>query len=132
MYINNVVLQGNLVSDPNLITAKSGNDFLKLRMGVNDRIGEREETLFMNVLVFGKQATALNEFLTKGRNVTVKGRITNDDYENKEGVTVRSFSVIADRVSLGPRKDKDKDKDKVETSAPTDEVEEAVKADAPF
>ena len=130
MYINNVVLQGNLVSDPNLITAKSGNDFLKLRMGVNDKIGEREETLFMNVLVFGKQATALNEFLTKGRNVTVKGRITNDDYENKEGVTVRSFSVIADRVSLGPRKDKDKDK--VEASAPTDEVEEAVKADAPF
>jgi single-strand DNA-binding protein len=128
MYINNVVLQGNLVSDPNLITAKSGNDFLKLRMGVNDKIGEREETLFMNVLVFGKQATALNEFLTKGRNVTVKGRITNDDYENKEGVTVRSFSVIADRVSLGPRKDKNK----VETSAPTNEVEEAVKVETPF
>ena len=130
MYINNVVLQGNLVSDPNLITAKSGNDFLKLRMGVNDKIGEREETLFMNVLVFGKQATALNEFLAKGRNVTVKGRITNDDYENKEGVTVRSFSVIADRVSLGPRKDKAKDK--FETSAPTDEVQEAVKVETPF
>jgi single-strand DNA-binding protein len=72
----------------------------KFRLAVNDR--RTEETLFLNVLCFGKMAESLNEHLTKGRLISVQGKIKVDEYEDKNGNPRNSVCVMADEISLGP------------------------------
>ncbi len=70
------------------------------RMAVNDR--RNDDTLYLNVLCFGKMAEALKEHLTRGRLVGVQGKIKVDDYQDKEGNPRNSVCVMADEISLGP------------------------------
>ena len=72
----------------------------KFRMAVNDR--RNEDTLYLNVLCFGKMAEALKDHLQKGRLVGVQGKIKVDDYEDKNGNSRTSVCVMADDISLGP------------------------------
>ena len=73
---------GRLTKDAELLTTKKGTAMSKFRLAVNDR--RNDDTLFVNVLCFGKMAEALKEHLTKGRLVGVQGKIKIDDYQDKE------------------------------------------------
>jgi single-strand DNA-binding protein len=73
----------------------------KFRIAVNDR--RSDDTLFLNVLCFGKMADALSPHLTKGLLVGVQGKLKIDDYEDKNGVMRNSICVMADEISLGPK-----------------------------
>ena len=72
----------------------------KFRLAVNDR--RNDETLFLNVLCFGKMAESLTQHLQKGRLVSVQGKIKIDEYEDKNGNPRNSVCVMADEISLGP------------------------------
>jgi single-strand DNA-binding protein len=72
----------------------------KFRMAVNDR--RNDETLYLNVLCFGKMAESLKTHLTKGRLVGVQGKIKVEDYQDKNGNPRNSVCVMADDISLGP------------------------------
>lgn len=125
--LNCIVLQGNLTQDPTMLTSKAGKEFIKMRLGVNRKFGpEKEETLYIDVLHFGNSAPSLGKYLKKGRNVTIQGRLANDDYENKEGNKVYGYSIIANEVSMGT-------KPKQETGVSTEDspVEETADS-APF
>ena len=61
--------------------------------------GEKQ-TDFPNVVVFGKQAENCERFLAKGRLVGVQGRIQTGSYTNKDGATVYTTEVVADRVEF--------------------------------
>ena len=126
--LNCIVLQGNLTQDPTMLTTKAGKEFIKLRLGVNKRFGpEKEETLYIDVLHFGNSAPSLGKYLKKGRNVTIQGRLANDDYENKEGNKVYGYSIIANEVSMGS-----KPKQEQEIEASTEVVTEEPSETTPF
>jgi single-strand DNA-binding protein len=93
-------MTGRVTKDAEQITTKKGTSMSKFRLAVNDR--RSDETLFMNVVCFGKMAESLNQYLLKGRLVSVQGKLKCDDYEDKEGVSRTSYSVMADEISLGP------------------------------
>ena len=99
MNINQWVGCGRLTKDAEAGTTKKG--MAKFRMAVNDR--RNDDTLFLNVLCFGKMAEALSDHLTRGLLVGVQGKLKVDDYEDKEGVTRTSICVMADEISLGPK-----------------------------
>lgn len=100
MNINTWLGCGRLTRDAELTVTHKGTTMAKFRMAVNDR--RNEDTLFLNVLCFGKMAEALKEHLTRGRLVGVQGKLKIDDYQDKDGNTKNSICVMADEISLGP------------------------------
>jgi single-strand DNA-binding protein len=100
MNINTWLGCGRLTKDAELTTTQKGTAMAKFRMAVNDR--RNEDTLFLNVLCFGKMAEALNSHLTRGRLVGVQGKLKIDDYQDKDGNLKNSICVMADEISLGP------------------------------
>ena len=107
MSLNRVLLIGNLTKDPELRYTPSGTPVANLRLAVNssfkDQAGQRkEETCFVTVVVWSRQAEICNQYLKKGRSVFIEGRLLFRSWE-AEGKTRSTMEVRADRVQfLGP------------------------------
>ena len=91
---------GRLTKDAEFTTTKKGTSMSKFRLAVNDR--RNDDTLFINVLSFGKMAENLNPMLMKGRLVSITGKLKIDDYEDAEQNKKSSVCIMADEISLGP------------------------------
>ncbi len=91
---------GRLTKDAEFSTTRRGTNMSKFRLAVNDR--RNDETLFVNVLCFGKMAESLNPMLVKGRIVSITGKLKIDDYEDDNQVKRNSVCIMADDISLGP------------------------------
>jgi single-strand DNA-binding protein len=94
---------GRLTKDAEMSVTKKGTAMSKFRLAVNDR--RNDETLFLNVLCFGKMAENLQSKLVKGRLVSIQGKIKIDNYEDSEKNKRSSICVMADEISLGPSPD---------------------------
>ena len=102
--LNKVFLIGNLTRDPELRYTPNGTAVVSFGIAVNrifrDSSGEKkEETCFVRVVTFGKQAESCNQYLTKGRLVFVEGRLQNRSWES-DGHKHNTLDVIADRVQF--------------------------------
>lgn len=91
---------GRLTKDAELSTTKKGTVMSKFRLAVNDR--RNDDTLFVNVLCFGKMAESLHPMLIKGRLISIQGKIKIDDYEDENNNKRSSICIMADEISLGP------------------------------
>ena len=91
---------GRLTKDAEFTTTKKGTSMSKFRIAVNDR--RNDDTLFITVLCFGKMAENLNSMLTKGRLVSITGKLKIDNYEDENQNKKTSSCVMADEISLGP------------------------------
>lgn len=102
--MNSVTLVGRLTRNPEL---REGNTpVCKFTLAVG-REFNKDETDFIPIVVFGKQANSCSTYLAKGSMAAVRGRIQTGSYENKEGRKVYTTDVIADRVEfLGGKKEK--------------------------
>jgi single-strand DNA-binding protein len=103
--MNKVFLIGNLTRPPELRYTPSGMAVTDLRLAVNRNYttqgGEkRDETCFLTVVVWGKQAETCNEYLDKGRPVLVEGRLQTRDWETKDGQKRNVVEVVAERVQF--------------------------------
>jgi single-strand DNA-binding protein len=102
--LNRVLLIGNLTKDPELRYTPSGTPVANLRLAVNsvfkDQAGQRkEETCFVTIVVWSKQAEICNQYLKKGRAIFVEGRLLYRSWE-AEGKTRSTMEVRADRVQF--------------------------------
>ena len=70
------------------------------------KAGAEKQTDFPRVTVFGKQAENCERFLAKGRLVGVQGRLQTGSYTNRDGATVYTTDVVADRVEFLERAEK--------------------------
>lgn len=110
-----IVLVGNLGRDPEMRYTPSGKEVTNLSVATNRRYTGSdgtpvEETIWFRVSVWGKQAIACNEYLAKGRQVLVEGRLIADENGNpriwsrQDGTPGASFEVNAQVVRfLGSR-----------------------------
>lgn len=122
MNINSWLGCGRLTKDAEVGVTQKGTQMAKFRMAVNDR--RNDETLFLNILCFGKMVEALKDHLIKGRLVGVQGKIKIDDYKDKEGNIRNSVCVMADEISLGPLSEGSSTRSRADTSTPIEEQEE--------
>ena len=102
--LNRVLLIGNLTKDPELRYTPSGTPVANLRLAVNssfkDQSGQRkEETCFVTVVVWSRQAEICQQYLKKGRSIFVEGRLIYRSWE-AEGKTRSTMEVRADRVQF--------------------------------
>ena len=103
--MNRVMLIGNITRDIELKRIPSGKAVVDLGLAVNDKYKDVdgnliENTLFVDVTVWGRNAETCNEFLKKGSKVAVEGKLKLDSWENSEGEKRTKIRVTADRVEF--------------------------------
>jgi single-strand DNA-binding protein len=109
MYINKAMLFGNLTRDPELRALPSGMNVCNFSIATNrvykDRDGKKQEqTDFHNVVVFGRQADTVAQYLKKGSSAYVEGRMQTRSWDDKtSGEKKYRTEVVADSVQFGPR-----------------------------
>jgi single-strand DNA-binding protein len=122
--LNRVFLIGNLTRDPELRYTPSGMAVSNLRLAANhrfkDRSGElKQDTCFINVVVWDKQAETCNQYLQKGRSVLIEGRLQSRSWQDSEGKNRSVIEVRADRVVFlnggGQKQSEAKEEAEVET-----------------
>jgi len=101
--LNQVVLIGNLTRDPELRYTPDGTPVTSFTVAVNrpfvNRQGEREAD-FVPVVVWRKRAETCSEYLMKGSQVAVEGRLQVRNYEDKDGIRKWVTEVVARRVDF--------------------------------
>jgi single-strand DNA-binding protein len=106
--LNKVLLLGNLTRDPELRSAKNGTAIAHLALAVNSRYRQnnvdKEDTLFIDVVTFGRLAETASEYLEKGRPVLIEGRLQWQSWTGQDGQKHSKHAVLADRIQfLGTR-----------------------------
>jgi single-strand DNA-binding protein len=103
---NKVILMGNLTRDPELRYTPKGTAVAKLGLAVNrswrNAEGQQQdETTFVDVDAFGKQAETLGQYMQKGRPILIEGRLKLDQWEDKNTGQNRSkLGVILEKFSF--------------------------------
>ncbi len=103
--LNRVLLIGNLTKDPELRYTPNGTAVTNLRLAVNrkfkDRTGElKEDTCFITVTAWDKQAEICNQYLQKGRAVFVEGILQSRSWETGDGQKRSTIDVRAERIQF--------------------------------
>jgi len=106
--INKVILLGRLGADPELRHTKTSQAVCQLSVATNrvwtDGGGQkREEVTWHRVVVWGKQAEHCREYLSKGRQLYVEGRLRHDSYVDQSGVKRFTTEVVANTVQFLPQ-----------------------------
>ena len=107
MYLNKALVYGNLTRDPELKSLPSGTQVTTFSVATNrvwkDKDGAKQETPeFDNIVVFGRQAETVAQYLKKGSSALVEGRMQTRSWES-DGVKKYRTEIVADRVQFGPR-----------------------------
>lgn len=108
MYLNKALIIGNLTRDPELKSLPSGVQVTSFGVATNrvykDKNGQKQEsTDFHNVVVFGRQAETVSQYLRKGSSVLVEGRMQTRSWDGPDGKKNYRTEIVADRVQFGPR-----------------------------
>ena len=108
--LNKVLLIGNLTKDPELRYTPNGTAVANIRIAVNrkfkDRSGElKEDTCYVTVTAWDKQAEICNQYLQKGRQVFVEGILQSRSWDAPDGQKRSTIDVRAERIQfLSPGK----------------------------
>jgi|SRR5688572_30747882 len=110
---NRVILVGNLTRDPEVKYTTGGTAVAEIGMAVSRQWFDqksnekKEETTFVDVTLWGRQAEVAGEYLSKGRPVLIEGRLQLDTWEDKQSGQKRSkLRVVGEQMQmLGSRGD---------------------------
>jgi single-strand DNA-binding protein len=109
MYLNKAIIIGNLTRDPELKSLPSGIKVCSFSVATNrvwkDKNGARQESAdYHNVVVFGRQAETVAQYMKKGSSILVEGRMQTRSWEDKtSGEKKYRTEIIADRTQFGAR-----------------------------
>src|SRR5437763_15669989 len=103
--VNKVILVGNLGRDAELRYTPGGAAVATLNMATtevwNDKAGQKQEkTEWHRIVLWGKSAEALSEYLTKGKQIYVEGRLQTRKWQDKEGHDKYSTEIRSDKIVL--------------------------------
>lgn len=100
--MNNVILQGRLVAEPELKTTNSGVEVCSFRIAVNQdyvKQGEERKADFINIVAWRQTAAFVCKYYHKGDGILIKGRLQSRQYE-KDGENRTAVEVVADNVEF--------------------------------
>lgn len=107
MYLNKVIIIGNLTRDPEVKSLPSGVKVTNFSLATNrvykDKDGNTQELAdYHNIVVFGRQAETSGQYLKKGQSAMIEGRLQTRSWE-QDGKKNYRTEIIADRVQFGPK-----------------------------
>lgn len=108
MNLNKVQLIGRLTRDPELRTTPSGQTVATVGLATNrtwnDKSGQKQEkTEFHNLVIWGRLAEIVGQYLTKGQEAYFEGRLETRSYTGKDGVERRTTEIIVENMQMGSR-----------------------------
>src|SRR3989344_6025496 len=109
MYINKAFIFGNLTRDPELRAMPSGMNVCSFSVATNrvftGRDGKKQEqTEFHNMVVFGRQADTVAQYMKKGSSAFIEGRLQTRNWDDKtSGEKKCRIEIMAERVQFGPK-----------------------------
>ncbi len=103
--VNKAILVGNLGRDAEMRFTAGGTPVATVSLATTERYNDRdgnkkEDTQWHRVVIWGKTAESLHEYLTKGKQIYVEGRIQTREWTDKEGKQARTTEIRADRIVL--------------------------------
>jgi single-strand DNA-binding protein len=103
--VNKVILVGNLGRDAEMRFTSGGTPVATVSMATTERFNDREgnkkeDTQWHRIVIWGKTAESIHEYLTKGKQIYVEGRLQTREWQDKEGKTNKTTEVRADKVVL--------------------------------
>jgi len=109
MYINRAIIYGNITKDPELRSLPSGMKVCSFSVATNrvykDAQGQKQEQAdFHNIVVFGKQAELVAQYMKKGSAIFVEGRIQTRSWDGQDGQKKYKTEIVAERVQFGPKR----------------------------
>ena len=128
--LNRVFLMGNLTRDPELRYTPSGLAVASFGIAVNTPVGKDEngnrkvDTLFVDVVSFGKQAETITEYLKKGSPIFVEGMLRYRTWEDKDGNRHSKHEIALRRFQFISAKAKDDLGQPIESPPEIDEDED--------
>ena len=93
---NCVIVTGNLVRDAELRYTANQRPVLNFTIAVNRKFGAEQVADFFPCVSWSKSAEQLEQYMTKGKQVLVKGHLQTRSYENREGIKVNVTEIYAD------------------------------------
>ena len=116
-----VILMGNVTRDPEIRALPSGDSLAKFGVGINRRFkgsdgNPKEESCFVDITFFKKQAEVCEKYVHKGDSIVIEGRLKQESWE-KDGQKRSKLVVIGDTLHLMPKKANKSDDAAVEVIA---------------
>jgi single-strand DNA-binding protein len=107
MYLNKAIIIGNLTRDPEIKSLPSGIKVCNFSVATNrvwydKEKGKQESTDYHNVVVFGKTAENVAQYMKKGSSILVEGRMQTRSWDADGGKKYRT-EIIADTIQFGAR-----------------------------
>ena len=118
MNVNKVHLVGRVGGDPQTRETSRGETMANLSLATNSGYGDNEKTDWHRVTFFGKLADTVREYVKKGQELYVEGRISYSKYTDKSGVEKYSTDIIAYSMQMG------KKSNSVDVSSTSESVED--------
>lgn len=134
MAMNSVNIIGRIARDPEIRYSSQQVAFGRLSVAIDrgkDKNGQDRGADFPSVTVFGKTAEIVERYAFKGQLIAVSGRIQTGKYE-KDGRTIYTTDIAADRVQFLEWKDKDKGSEAPAEAAPVEGFQQLTDDDIPF
>ena len=95
-----IIIIGNLGREPEMRFTPAGDPVTQFSVATSRRYGDKDETTWFRVSVWGKQAESCNTYLSKGSKVLVEGRLKAEPnvYQRKDGTWASSYELTAESV----------------------------------
>lgn len=108
MYLNKAMLFGNITKDPEIRALPSGVKVASFGLATNrtykDKNGvKQEKSDFHNIVVFGKQAELVGQYMKKGSSMFVEGRIETRSWDAPDGQKKYKTEIIVENFQFGPK-----------------------------
>lgn len=94
------LIEGNLTSDPALSLLPSGTPVVEFSVAVNSKSGQRQETSFFDVKMFGKVAEIVKQYFTKGKPIFVSGDLKEETWQARDGTRRSKIRLYATDFSF--------------------------------
>jgi len=103
--VNKAILVGNLGRDAEMRFTAGGTPVATVSLATTEKFKDREgnnkeDTQWHRIVIWGKTAEVLHEYLTKGKQIYVEGRIQTREWTDKEGKAAKTTEIRADKVVL--------------------------------
>jgi single-strand DNA-binding protein len=108
MYLNKVYVLGNLTRDPEMKALPTGTKVTQFSLATNrvwkDQAGAKQEAVeYHNIVVFGRQAETSAQYLKKGQQVLIEGRLQTRSWDGADGKKNYRTEILAESVQFGSK-----------------------------
>ena len=101
--MNVCTFSGRVGRDPELRHTPGGDPVLSWPLAVDTGSRDKPATMWLDCKLWGKRASAIEAYIRKGNKLVVSGRLSQDEYQGKDGVAKTALRLAIDQVELEPK-----------------------------